>query len=462
MPWAEAAFAYRSVGMHNYCRNPGGVRDRAWCFTTLDRIVASWDWQYCDIGLKRQQYNTVVNFNLTNPLDIPLNVEWRLVSHESTAPLTAWNPVELGAKTTFEIEYSRNITWFLLNGLNVTVRWADASQHHQSTSVLATNLHRVRTLVRDITIEEAERLQSQPFAAKDIDYTSSVSSLAAAWPSSDIRDQFPDLPQEALSFLWSISTQAAYLGCSGAIACSTIVTRAEIMIARNLRLKEGNTYYVCFKLQFGHTACSNGVMVDRSPPSGGLVRAGLPLPGYPYSASTSALSVRWTDFVDAGGVAGFDLGIGLGHSQKNDVLAFSASSNYQTADGLAYIEGLELQHGFTYFVEVKATDYTGLVHIVTSNPVTIDITPPVAGSVFVGSLIRHHAHLMGARGKLTCTVSGWYDTESGIESYTWGIGATTHYPDLWQEDVEGDLVGVQQLTASLHLEEHQRYHCVIV
>ena len=31
----------------NHCRNPGGVRDRPWCFTSDPNVV----WQYCTIPL---------------------------------------------------------------------------------------------------------------------------------------------------------------------------------------------------------------------------------------------------------------------------------------------------------------------------------------------------------------------------------------------------------------------------
>ena len=35
------------LGRHNYCRNPGGLRSRPWCFTTLEKS----EWQYCDVKI---------------------------------------------------------------------------------------------------------------------------------------------------------------------------------------------------------------------------------------------------------------------------------------------------------------------------------------------------------------------------------------------------------------------------
>ncbi|XP_033099370.1 zinc metalloproteinase nas-6-like isoform X2 [Anneissia japonica] len=37
----------KGFGNHNYCRNPGGRRERLWCFTTLKNKV----WDYCDIKI---------------------------------------------------------------------------------------------------------------------------------------------------------------------------------------------------------------------------------------------------------------------------------------------------------------------------------------------------------------------------------------------------------------------------
>ncbi|XP_071506803.1 zinc metalloproteinase nas-6-like [Diadema antillarum] len=37
----------RGIGDHNKCRNPGGRRERPWCFTTLKKKI----WEYCDIKL---------------------------------------------------------------------------------------------------------------------------------------------------------------------------------------------------------------------------------------------------------------------------------------------------------------------------------------------------------------------------------------------------------------------------
>lgn len=34
-------------GKHNYCRNPGGKKERPWCFTTLGPGYP--EWEYCDL-----------------------------------------------------------------------------------------------------------------------------------------------------------------------------------------------------------------------------------------------------------------------------------------------------------------------------------------------------------------------------------------------------------------------------
>lgn len=36
------------LGKHNYCRNPGGTKDKPWCFTTLEKKGRR-SWEYCDL-----------------------------------------------------------------------------------------------------------------------------------------------------------------------------------------------------------------------------------------------------------------------------------------------------------------------------------------------------------------------------------------------------------------------------
>jgi len=36
---------------YNYCRNPGGEKERPWCFTTLSSKDNNPKWEYCDIQL---------------------------------------------------------------------------------------------------------------------------------------------------------------------------------------------------------------------------------------------------------------------------------------------------------------------------------------------------------------------------------------------------------------------------
>ena len=108
----------------------------------------------------------------------------------------------------------------------------------------------------------------------ELDYTNSAHSLSGAWP--DLR---------YTSYNYSVSTTPSFATCTPpgqGLACGSTI--ANSVTIPDLVLEDGLRYYVCVQTKqlfaihpspsspFTLTACSNGVTVDPSPPSGSCVQ----------------------------------------------------------------------------------------------------------------------------------------------------------------------------------------------
>ncbi len=205
--------------------------------------------------------------------------------------------------------------------------------------------------VPEFNTTDWRELEHSEWDLTDLQYSSSPSSLSAAWP--DLR---------YMRYDYSVSATQAFQHCGSedGLACGTTITNAVTITG--LDFTDGERYYVClqaFRSDAIHptrstpgilTACSNGITVDLSPPeSGGCVQILVPaleeggeeidsgsgpsgyLPildeigqecvgnGSRFQASTSELHVVWNQFVDteqfgnavhATGVAYYEVAVG--------------------------------------------------------------------------------------------------------------------------------------------------------
>lgn len=112
----------------------------------------------------------------------------------------------------------------------------------------------------------------------DIQYSSSPSSLSAAWP--DLR---------YMTYEYSVSTVQQFQRCpsSDVLRCGDTIANA-VTVSDLMSLSDGERYYICVRALRANaihltsatpqtlTACSNGITVDHSPPLGGCVEIAPP------------------------------------------------------------------------------------------------------------------------------------------------------------------------------------------
>ncbi|KAK2161993.1 hypothetical protein NP493_1549g00025 [Ridgeia piscesae] len=283
----------------------------------------------------------------------------------------------------------------------------------------------------------------------DREYTPSVSTLSAVWP--DLRHG---------TYAWKVVSDRAIhrfafveprtapdygnFDCSAPEVLACGETQDNFVNVHGLPLREGQRYYICIlanvnDLEFEkftqhleqNSECSNGIVVDTTPPTAGQVWVGSHLKHWRYQIDHSQLNIYWSSFVD---VETFGLS---SHHSGIFKYEFAVGTSPEGVDVRDYVDvgvsnmavatGLTLQEGHTYYVTIRATDHVGRSTTATSPGVTIDSTPPdvTKVSIDVGS-----AYVTEHR-EVSPKWSGvFYDTESGIDKYYWCVGAKPGYCDI--------------------------------
>ncbi|KAK3101903.1 hypothetical protein FSP39_007221, partial [Pinctada imbricata] len=235
-------------------------------------------------------------------------------------------------------------------------------------------------------------------------------------------------------------------------------------------LTHGERYLVCLhgdRTEIQHekwlqilpdlNTCSDGVVVDLTPPTAGDVWI-TNIPGTQYQTSTSDMYINWHSFRDveelntlphSSGIQDYELGIGTSVG-GNDVVAFYSVGVVNHAA----LHGLMLQSGHTYYATIIAKDFANRTTTKTSDPVIVDITPPVKSDVFISISGRH---IVSKSEIEACWKNVFTDVESGIDYYEWGIGSEPGYDDIMAFAKVTEECGENDKTSPLDLKDGHAY-----
>jgi hypothetical protein len=287
------------------------------------------------------------------------------------------------------------------------------------SSKLAEKLDPLTGRVLDIVITDKD----------EIDFTNSQNTLAASWPwLKHGRSEWNVIRERPV---WRPCNSSTY-----SLACG--ITTETHQVVKNLQLKHGIKYFFCIKVLEiagahgvetklnGSVVCSDGVTVDSTAPTPGVVFLGQGTHGSSYQTFTDTLLVRWTGFADVeeiadvhAGIMEYSVAIGTSPGKtdiRNYVRVGSATHKLYT--------GLTLRNGETYYATINATDHVQQSVTAFSNSLTLDTTAPTQGQVHI---------LGGETGYITGTTKGHWtgfnDKESGIAGYQWCFGSSPGHND---------------------------------
>ncbi|CAC5375018.1 unnamed protein product [Mytilus coruscus] len=165
------------------------------------------------------------------------------------------------------------------------------------------------------------------------------------------------------------------------------------------------------------TTCSDGVMVDLTPPKPGNIWIGHD-PQFSFQTTSSDIFITWDSFIDveeagysshSSGVSRYLVSIGsvVGGVDIVD------NKNVRLTNHVTFHD-LQLQNGHKYFVTVTAYDFVNRSAEIRSDPITIDTTPPELSSKSItisGRLLSNLTEIEA------CWEGVFYDVQSGIHYY---------------------------------------------
>ncbi|XP_065175048.1 uncharacterized protein LOC135804992 [Sycon ciliatum] len=238
-------------------------------------------------------------------------------------------------------------------------------------------------------------------------------------------------------------------------------------------LLHGSTYVSCVTARdYGsnvNRVCSNGVLIDAVPPTGGKVNdidpAGASLADIDYQALPTTIKAMWSGFQALSGIQSYSWSIGT-TAGSSDTLARLSVGLLTTASK----SGLSLASGQQYFVNVWCTSRSGVTSLVSSDGVLVDTSAPNAGTVLdicTGNIVpctsgeNDDIDFSPDNAELRASWSGFSDAESGIVRYEWNYADCSSMVGLHATYRDAALNTQFRSLVSGSLDSNVRY-CVVV
>lgn len=256
---------------------------------------------------------------------------------------------------------------------------------------------------------------SKPSVIDDGAYTTNGSQLYAEWSSSDSQSGIAE-------YEYALGTSVGGVEIIGWTSAG-VATNKTIT---GLSLVSGTRYYISVRATNGagmvsDIASSDGILVDATAPIAPSVTD-----DGKYTLSTTTLHATWSSNDPETGIALYEYCIGTSAGGANVVgwTSIGTASSITRSD-------LSLTNGFTYFVNVRATNGVGLVSSVgSSDGITVDTTPPPAPSIADDGTYTANASQLHVN--ITCD-----EGESGIAFYECAVGTTPFGTDIVDWHVSG-------------------------
>ena len=207
------------------------------------------------------------------------------------------------------------------------------------------------------------------------------------------------------------------------LSCRTIRNKYASSASLPVSLVAGRTYVVQVTAMNSAgestSVFTNGVGIVSSPPTAGVVLDGDGVVDVEYQFSSSQLSASWSGFTDSDSeITEYRWSIGTS-PQAGDILeaTYVGVANRATTSGLCLVDKT------TYFVSVTAYNAAGLTVTATSNGITVDQSPPMAGDVYDGmsGSLSTEIDYQANTASLSATWQPFTDPESGIDHYEFSL-----------------------------------------
>ena len=258
----------------------------------------------------------------------------------------------------------------------------------------------------------------------DIDYQSGTSVLSARWDG--IEDPESDINHYQLGISRNRVGQPD-------IASFRDVGKKSTATISNLSFPTEVVYCIVCAVNFaGLRSCraSDGVLIDTTPPSKGIVHDGTLEPDVDFQSRLDKMTANWEGIWDLESrVSKFEWGIGTSLNGNDDVMRFV---DVGFATHVASDIPLNLSSGRKYYVHLRITNQAGSVRKLSSDGVIVDDTPPVPSFLWPGK-VSENDWLYNGPDKIfyssrDANIAAYWEhfteDESELWYYKWAIGTS--------------------------------------
>ena len=258
----------------------------------------------------------------------------------------------------------------------------------------------------------------------DIDYQDNTTAMSAEW------EGFADLESGIQYYEYGISRSRAGTPDVSPFKNAQLNASGTVF---GLSLTDDVYYFiVCAVNNAGLRKCvgSDGVLVDLSLPSHGVVHDGIIEPDLKYQSSLTSMAANWEGIWDLdSGVETFEWSIGTSVNDKTSVQDFT---NVGLSTHVKSKVILKLTSGTKYYVHLKVTNQAGAVRELVSDGVIADGTPPIPSTIYPGFGSQDgwkYSSLEQAFYSASSSIIAVYwnrfpEPESEVWYYKWAIGTS--------------------------------------
>ncbi|XP_022107048.1 uncharacterized protein LOC110988105 [Acanthaster planci] len=329
-------------------------------------------------------------------------------------------------------------------------------------------------VVPHVVIDADHEVYLEPNAVwpePDKNYISSTSSLSAVWPTLRHRAYFWAAIEDTGSTDFGDLDLGLEYPCNHSRVMACGETDQEFVNILDLSLEHGKRYRICIhadEVTVQHelwneplpavSSCSDGVVVDTTPPTPGSVWIGWNQHQTSQSSS-SELVLHWESFTDIeehgfarhhSGIKYYEYAIGS-MPGGSDVKGFTRVG----ITNKVIAHKLRLQNGHKYYATVRATDFVGLSSQAMSDSIVIDTSPPVVNE-------DHTLDIGGSFIRSTTSISASWknvfsDRESGVAYYEWAVGSHRGRADIMPFTRVDNETGVSDPSRRLPFQDGHSY-----
>ena len=258
----------------------------------------------------------------------------------------------------------------------------------------------------------------------DIDYQANNTALSAEW--SGITD-----PESGI-YYYEYGVSTTHGGVPDVVPFQNIGLNSSASAA-GISLADDVYYFiVCAVNNAGLRKCisSDGVLVDLSPPSHGVVHDGIIEPDLEYQSSLFDMAANWEGIWDLNsGIEKFEWSIGTNEHDKTSI------QNYTDVGLSTHVRSqnvLNLVSGTKYYVHLKVTNQIGAVRELVSDGVIADGTPPIPSAIYPGVGFQkewkyceqENTFYSATASSVAVYWNKFLEPESEVWYYKWAIGTS--------------------------------------